>query len=74
MTNGSGRAASGRLPKAMTPRPDPNDGFGITAPCKEYLYPLIKGEAYPPYNENGMPEYVTMRGVAVPRKLANFEL
>lgn len=50
------------------------DGFGITAGCKEYLYPLIKGEAYPPYNENGMPEYVTMKGVAVPRKLADFEL
>ena len=50
------------------------DGFGITDACKEYLYPLIKGEAYPPYNDNGMPKYVTLKGVAVPRKLANFEI
>jgi 6-phosphofructokinase 1 len=51
-----------------------DDGFGITAACKEYLYPLIQGEAYPPYNENGMPEYVTMKGVSVPKKLDAFEL
>ncbi|MCU7904856.1 MAG: 6-phosphofructokinase [Candidatus Thiodiazotropha sp. (ex Epidulcina cf. delphinae)] len=50
------------------------DGFGITQACKEYLYPLIKGEAYPPYNENGMPDYVTLKGVAVPKKLEAFEL
>ena len=50
------------------------DGFGITDACKEYLYPLIKGEAYPPYNDNGMPDYVTLKGIAVPRKLADFEI
>ena len=50
------------------------DGFGITPGCKEYLYPLIQGEAYPPYNSNGMPEYVTLKGVAVPKKLSSFEL
>ena len=50
-----------------------SDGYGITAACKEYLYPLIQGEAYPPY-KNGMPEYVTLKGVAVPKKLAAFEL
>jgi 6-phosphofructokinase len=49
------------------------DGYGITAACKEYLYPLIQGEAYPPY-KNGMPEYVTLKGIAVPKKLAAFEL
>ena len=51
-----------------------DDGFGITDGCKEYLYPLIQGEAYPEYDENGMPRYVTMKGIAVPRKLADFEL
>ncbi|MEJ2642959.1 MAG: 6-phosphofructokinase [Desulfosarcinaceae bacterium] len=50
------------------------DGYGITAACKEYLYPLIKGESYPPYDDNGMPEYVTLKGVAVPKKLDAFEL
>lgn len=48
------------------------DGFGITDACKEYLYPLIQGEAYPEYDSNGMPRYVTMKGIAVPRKLADF--
>ena len=35
-----------------------DDGFGITQKCKDYLYPLIQGEAYPPYKGNGMPDYV----------------
>jgi len=51
-----------------------DDGFGITDKCKEYLYPLIKGEAYPEYDDNGMPKYVTMKGVAVPKKLDSFDL
>ncbi|QEP44053.1 6-phosphofructokinase [Ectothiorhodospiraceae bacterium BW-2] len=50
------------------------DGYGITAACKEYLYPLIKGEAYPPYDENGMPKYVTMKNELVAKKLPEFEL
>jgi 6-phosphofructokinase len=49
------------------------DGFGITEACKEYLYPLIEGESYPPYR-NGMPSYVTLKGVAVPKKLGKFDL
>lgn len=50
------------------------DGFGITQACKDYLYPLIQGEAYPPYKSNGMPDYVTLKGLAVPKKLAEFKL
>jgi len=49
------------------------DGFGITDACKEYLYPLIQGEAYPPY-ENGMPKYVTLKNAPVERKLSDFEI
>jgi ATP-dependent phosphofructokinase / diphosphate-dependent phosphofructokinase len=49
------------------------DGFGITDPCREYLYPLIGGEDYPPY-ANGLPRYVTLNNVAVPRKLPEFKL
>lgn len=49
------------------------DGFGITQACREYLLPLIQGEDYPPY-KNGLPDYVTLKNVVVPRKLAdNFE-
>lgn len=45
------------------------DGFGITAACRRYLAPLIAGEDYPPY-ENGLPRYVTLRNVAVPKRVA----
>ena len=44
------------------------DGFGITAACRRYLLPLIGGEDYPPYRR-GLPAYVTLKGVAVPRRL-----
>jgi len=49
------------------------DGFGITNKCREYLAPLMKGEDYPPY-KNGLPKYVTLKKVAVPKKLDAFEL
>jgi ATP-dependent phosphofructokinase / diphosphate-dependent phosphofructokinase len=49
------------------------DGFGITAKCKRYLLPLIQGEDHPAY-KNGVPVYVTMKNVAVPKKLPAFEL
>jgi len=49
------------------------DGFGITDACREYLYPLIEGEDYPPY-EKGMPKYVTLKLESVARKLSDFEL
>jgi ATP-dependent phosphofructokinase / diphosphate-dependent phosphofructokinase len=49
------------------------DGFGITAKAKRYLLPLIQGEDHPAYR-NGMPVYATMKNVAVPKKLASFEL
>ena len=49
------------------------DGFGITNKCREYLAPLIKGEDYPPYKD-GLPRYVVLKKVAVPKKLDAFEL
>lgn len=45
------------------------DGFGITENCRRYLQPLIEGEDYPPY-AGGLPDYVTLKNVAVPKKLA----
>jgi ATP-dependent phosphofructokinase / diphosphate-dependent phosphofructokinase len=44
------------------------DGFGITAKCRTYLEPLIKGEDYPPYKD-GMPRYVRLKNEAVKKKL-----
>jgi 6-phosphofructokinase len=45
------------------------DGFGITAPCRRYLGPLIAGEDYPPY-VGGLPDYVRLKNAPVRRKLA----
>ncbi|MDP2194877.1 MAG: 6-phosphofructokinase [Rhodocyclaceae bacterium] len=50
------------------------DGFGITAKCREYLAPLMKGEDYPPYGADGLPKYVTLKNVAVTKKLSEFKL
>ena len=44
------------------------DGFGITEAARRYLQPLIRGENYPPYI-NGLPKYVSLRGVAVVPRL-----
>jgi 6-phosphofructokinase len=44
------------------------DGFGITQKCRSYLAGLIKGEDYPPYKD-GMPNYVHLKNLAVPKKL-----
>ena len=35
------------------------DGFGITEACREYLLPLIQGEAYSQY-QNGLPDYAQL--------------
>ncbi len=44
------------------------DGFHITQRCRSYLQPLIQGEDYPPF-KNGLPQYVTLKNVAVKKKL-----
>lgn len=44
------------------------DGFAITPACRRYLAPLIQGEDYPPYI-NGLPDYVTLKGVPVRKRL-----
>ena len=49
------------------------DGFHITQKCRNYLQPLIEGEAYPPY-AGGLPRYVTLKNVAVKKKLPPFLL
>ena len=50
------------------------DGFGITDACKRYLRPLIQGEDYPKFGKDGLPVYVTLKNVAVTKKLAAFGL
>jgi 6-phosphofructokinase len=43
------------------------DGFHITAKCRNYLSPLIGGEAFPPF-ENGLPAYVRLKNAPVKKK------
>jgi 6-phosphofructokinase 1 len=47
-----------------------DDGYGITDKARAYLVPLIKGEAPPPYRD-GLPQYVRLKNVEVPKKLAS---
>jgi 6-phosphofructokinase 1 len=46
-----------------------DDGFHITAKCRQYLQPLIQGEDYPPYR-GGLPAYVMLKNLSVPKKLS----
>jgi len=49
------------------------DGFGITQACRDYLEPLIQGEAYPSYH-NGLPRYVILKNKAVHKRLPTFSI
>ena len=47
------------------------DGMHVTQAARDYLAPLIEGEAYPPY-KNGMPEYTQLANHLVKKKLVEF--
>jgi 6-phosphofructokinase 1 len=50
-----------------------DDGYGITDKARAYLVPLVRGEDPPPYRD-GLPQYVRLKNVEVPKKLeATFE-
>jgi ATP-dependent phosphofructokinase / diphosphate-dependent phosphofructokinase len=53
------------LPRSFITR----DGFGITPRARAYLRPLMLGEDPPPFR-NGLPQYVRLRNVAVPKRIA----
>ena len=53
-----------KLPRSFITR----DGFHITEACRRYLSPLIRGEVPPPFR-NGLPDYVRLKNVPVPRRL-----
>jgi len=59
--------------KMMPRRFISKDGFGITAAARRYLEPLIRGEAYPPYDGHGLPRYVRLKNQLLPRQLPPFE-
>ena len=71
---GSGNLADiANVEKMMPMEYISEDGFGITEACREYLLPLIEGEAYPPY-KNGLPAYVTLKKHLVEKKLPEFTM
>ena len=43
------------------------DGFHITTKCRNYLQPLISGEAFPPFAD-GLPKYVRLKNAAVRKR------
>ena len=49
------------------------DGFGVTEACKNYLRPLIQGEAYPPYKD-GVIETASLKNKVVKKKLKTFKV
>ena len=53
------------MPKGFIDR----SGYGITAACRAYLEPLVRGEAPPPYGPDGLPRYVRLKNLPVARKL-----
>ena len=48
------------------------DGFGITQSCKNYLGPLIQGEAWAPF-EDGVIQTASLKNKLVRKKLKNFK-
>ncbi|MCC5865096.1 MAG: 6-phosphofructokinase [Wenzhouxiangella sp.] len=48
------------------------DGFGITEKARRYLQPLILGESFPPFGDDGLPRYVRPQLDLLPRKLPEF--
>ncbi len=60
--------------KRMPKRYITADGFGITPAARRYLEPLIRGEAYPPYDRHGLPRYVRLQKNMVKKVLPGFEV
>ena len=48
------------------------DGFGITQSCKNYLSPLIHGEAWAPF-EDGVIQTASLKNKLIKKKLRNFK-
>ena len=48
------------------------DGYGITEACRTYLAPLIQGEAYPAYADDGLPGFLDRTLAVLPQTLDPF--
>jgi 6-phosphofructokinase 1 len=61
------------IEKAMPRHYFTEDGFHISQACRDYLSPLIQGEAYPPYHD-GLPAYVRLKNQCVPQLLPPWQV
>jgi 6-phosphofructokinase len=48
------------------------DGYGITASCRRYLEPLLRGEAPMPFGPDGLPRFLSAKLPLLRRKLPEF--
>lgn len=55
--------------KTMPPAFIAPDQMSITAACRQYLSPLIQGEAYPAY-QDGLPKYIRLKNILTDSILA----
>lgn len=58
--------------KALPPEFIRADGFGITEAARRYLEPLIRGQADPDYDDDGLPRYLKLKRRMVVPWLAPF--
>ncbi len=49
------------------------DGFGITEAARRYLAPLIRGEAFPDFRDDGLPDYLRPDFATIEPRLPGFE-
>ena len=54
-----------KMPRSFITR----DGFGITARCRRYMSPLIRGESFPPFGRDGLPQTAELRNILARKKL-----
>lgn len=55
--------------KKMPRRFISRDGFRITAECRRYMSPLIRGEAFPPFGPDGLPKTAKLKNIQARKKL-----
>ncbi len=58
-----------KMPRGFISR----DGFFITARCRRYLSPLIKGEESPPYGGDGLPIYARPQWQLAKKRLPGYK-
>ncbi|KFN42463.1 6-phosphofructokinase [Arenimonas oryziterrae] len=49
------------------------DGYSITAACRRYLEPLVRGEAAMPYAADGLPKHALLKHTMIGKRLPPFK-